>query len=112
MGTLHDELTDILDLLDTIFSEKINVDKKKEILRKRLELNLSEKLEKELKGMCNFSEAIAKRNMKKGILQGREEDILLILRQMMKEMHLDANGVVELLNLPTQEKEKYLSLLR
>ena len=112
LGTLQDELADILVLLDTIFSEEISIDKKKEILQKRLKSNLSEKLEKELKGMCNFSEAIAKRNMKKGILQGREEGILLILRQMMKEMHLDANDVVELLNLPTQEKEKYLSLLR
>ena len=86
-----------LELLRLLFKEEITAAQKKEQLRDRYELELTEDMEKELTTMCNLSEGIAEKHFNKGIKVGEkrgkkrwtkvgEANILLNLWQLEKNM--------------------------
>ena len=61
--------SDILDLLNTYFSNKIQPDEKKRVLDEKFNIAMTKEMEEEVNLMCNLSSAIEQ----KGRVEGREE---------------------------------------
>jgi len=62
--------TGVLRLLDVMFSENLDVEKKKQIMLSEFGIPMTKELEEGVSKMCNFSEAILERGMKRGMEQG------------------------------------------
>ncbi|MBQ4505400.1 MAG: hypothetical protein II983_06965, partial [Firmicutes bacterium] len=62
--------TGVLRLLDVMFSENLDVEKKKQIMLSEFGISMTKELEEGVSKMCNFSEAILERGMKRGMEQG------------------------------------------
>jgi len=65
--------TGVLRLLDVMFSEHLDVERKKQIMSSEFGISMTKELEEGVSEMCNFSEAILERGMKRGIEQGMEK---------------------------------------
>ena len=64
LGDHEDEAAvGVLRLLDVIFSQRLALNEKKEIMSSEFGIAMTEELEEEVKEMCNFSEAIWERAM-------------------------------------------------
>ena len=61
--------SDILNLLNTYFSNKVQPDEKKRVLDEKFNIAMTKKMEEEVNLMCNLSSAIEQ----KGREEGREE---------------------------------------
>ena len=61
--------SDILNLLNTYFSNKIRPEEKKRVLDEKFNIAMTKKMEEEVNLMCNLSSAIEQ----KGRVEGREE---------------------------------------
>lgn len=63
----------ILDLLNTLFSQEITPDEKKEILNQKFDIATTAELESEVQGMCNLGSAIENKGKEIGRAEGRAE---------------------------------------
>ena len=59
-----------LRLLDILFSPNIRAEEKKRILELEYGIPMTKELEKEVNDMCNFSDAVERRGLQRGIQQG------------------------------------------
>jgi predicted transposase/invertase (TIGR01784 family) len=87
----------ILDLLNTLFSQEITPDEKKEILNQKFNIATTAELESEVQGMCNLGSAIENKGKEIGRAEGREEQAKATAIRMSKkglpvEMIADAIG--------------------
>ena len=87
----------ILDLLNTLFSQEITPDEKKEILNQKFDIATTAELESEVQGMCNLGSAIENKGKEIGRAEGREEQAKETAIRMSKkglpvEMIADAIG--------------------
>ena len=74
LGDHEDEAAvGVLRLLDVIFSQRLALNEKKEIMSSEFGIAMTEELEEEVKEMCNFSEAIWERAMTEGRAKGIEQ---------------------------------------
>lgn len=62
-------------LLGVLFSEKLTVAEKLNILEEEYDIPIEENLEREVNYMCNLGEGIEERALEKGIILGRNEGI-------------------------------------
>ena len=78
-------------LLETLLSSKISIETKKQVLEKEYDIKVSKKLDRRQKVMCNLSEGIEERGIKKGeelvnilnaklLEAGRTEDMIRSVR--------------------------------
>lgn len=87
----------ILDLLNTLFSQEITPNEKKEILNQKFDIATTAELESEVQGMCNLGSAIENKGKEIGREEGREEQAKATAIRMSKkglpvEMIADAIG--------------------
>ena len=61
--------------------------------------------------MCNFSDGIEERGLKRGRQEGRREAILQSIRNAMKNLGITAEEAMRILGVPQKENEKYLKIL-
>ena len=68
---------------------------------------MTEELKEEVMDMCNFSDGIEERGLKRG----RQEAILQSIRNAMKNLGIPAEEAMRILGVPQKENEKYLKIL-
>ena len=72
---------------------------------------MTEELKEEVMDMCNFSDGIEERGLKRGRREGRQEAILQGIRNAMKNLGIPAEEAMRILGVPQKENEKYLKIL-
>ena len=55
--------------------------------------------------MCNLSKGVENRGIRKGIIQGREEEKLNSIRSLMKKLNLTLEQAMDVLDVPKSEQE-------
>lgn len=98
----------ILKLLDVLFSMDIAVTEKKRILQDEFGIMMTEELESEVWDMCNFSDGIERR----GYERGRNEGIVIAIKNLMKTMGLTLSQAMDTLLIPESDREQYAKVLK
>lgn len=74
----------VIALLSTLLSEELNAEDKKKILEQDFAIAMTEKIDKEVNEMCNYSKGIEERGIAKGMAQGMAQGMELI-RHLIKD---------------------------
>ena len=82
-------------------------DEKKKRLEKYFDFNTNAELKEGVNNMCNLSEGIYQRGKEEGILQGKEEGLLLAAKKMI-ENGTSYEEVSKILDIPQQIIEDYI----
>lgn len=110
LGNSGDTESDILKLLDVLFSEESAEDKKR-ILEKEFHIKMTKKLEREMMQMCNYSNGVLERGIERGMERGIEQGIKTALedsiRNLMNSMNWTEEQAMEALQIPKQQREQY-----
>ena len=77
-------------MLHTLLSNKVEEPKKRQVLEEEYDIQMSEKMEKEVSAMCNLSQGILEQGIqqgeRKGVRRGRQEQRIQDERQNIKRM--------------------------
>ncbi|WP_289117666.1 hypothetical protein [uncultured Dubosiella sp.] len=77
-------------MLHTLLSNKVEEPKKRQVLEEEYDIQMSEKMEKEVSTMCNLSQGILEQGIqqgeRKGVRRGRQEQRIQDERQNIKRM--------------------------
>ncbi|WP_305084924.1 hypothetical protein [uncultured Dubosiella sp.] len=77
-------------MLHTLLSNKVKEPKKRQVLEEEYDIQMSEKMEKEVSAMCNLSQGILEQGIqqgeRKGVRRGRQEQRIQDERQNIKRM--------------------------
>ena len=105
----------IIQLLSTLFSTRLSVVQKKEILGTVFHIPMTREIEEEVTEMCNLGEAIEQmgieKGMEKGMKQGHESSLLQSIKNLMDSMKWSAQQAMDALKIPKDEQEKYAARL-
>lgn len=101
----------VLRLLDVLFRSDKDVEERKRILEEEFHIAMNEDMEMEVRQMCNLSKGVENRGIRKGIIQGREEEKLNSIRSLMKKLNLTLEQAMDALGVPKDEWEKYKKML-
>ena len=99
--------SDILKLLDVLFSEEESAEDKKHILEEEFHIKMTRKLEKEMMEMCNYSKGVLERGIEQGIERGIEQVIDNSIRNLMDSMNWTEDQAMEALKIPEQQRNQY-----
>ncbi|MBR4026503.1 MAG: hypothetical protein IKJ01_02945 [Lachnospiraceae bacterium] len=102
----------VLKLLDTLLSTDTNVQEKKQILREDFQIQMTQRLEREVTEMCNLSKGVEEKGRKKGIEQGKKQGVLVSIINLMKNMHLSELEAMNVLGISEIEQEEYREMLK
>lgn len=97
--------TELLRLLEALFSHALPLAEKKRILQEEFNINMTQAFEMEVSEMCNLSQGIMEEGIEKGMAKGRQEGIqalVLSLQKFLKDQAMVAKEVAEQFGL-TQE---------
>lgn len=64
---------EILNLLNTLFSDTVRPEEKKKVLSEEYNIAMTTEMDEEVYHMCNLSTAISRKSKEEGIVEGREE---------------------------------------
>ena len=115
--------SDILKLLNTLFSNEIEVETKELILSKDFNISVTPNLEGRLLDMCNLSVGFEERGWRKGRAEGRAEGkaegrtegiletTITSIRNLTETLGLSVENAMAALKIPENEQQKYLELL-
>ena len=95
----------VLRLLDVLFRSDKDVEERKRILEEEFHIAMNEDMEMEVRQMCNLSKGVENRGIRKGIVQGREEEKLNLIRRLMKKLNLTLEQAMDVLDVPKSEQE-------
>lgn len=102
---------ELLDLLSTLFSKGIPVDKRKNILSTRYRIRMTKEFESEVTEVSRLSYAIAETGFNKGLAKGREEGQLELLFKLFIGGNLSLTVAATQANMTEEEflkkKEEY-----
>ena len=68
-----------IDLLNVLLTSQMDVEKKKKCLEQEFGIRMTKQMEEEADRMCNYSEYIEERGVKKGIEKGIEKGIIALI---------------------------------
>ena len=104
--TLGDPSTasDLLRMLDVLFSSMLDSQEKKAILSKEFNLPMTEEFDQGVNNMCNFSDGVFEEGMQKGIEKGQLEAV----RNLMKSLNCTVERALELLAIPLSERPRIM----
>ena len=106
------EAEGVLRLLDVLFRSEKGIEERKRILEEEFDIEMNEDMEMEVRHMCNLSKGVENRGIRKGIIQGREEEKLDSIRNVMDTLGLTMEQAMQALKIPKSEQEKYAHLLK
>lgn len=112
LGNLNEAGEDgILRLLDTIFS---NIDPKEKIavIQDDFGIPVVPAMEREVNNMGSFSDAFFARGIEQGIEQGVDKGRVESIEALMRKMNLSVNEAMDLLEIPKDDQQRYLSILK
>ena len=95
----------VLRLLDMLFRSDKDVEERKRILEEEFHIAMNEDIEMEVQQMCNLSKGVENRGIRKGIIQGCEEEKLNSIRSLMKKLNLTLEQAMDVLDVPKSEQE-------
>ncbi|MBQ4284439.1 MAG: hypothetical protein IJB96_11000 [Lachnospira sp.] len=99
----------IIKLLDTILANNITVEDKKEVLQKEFDIEPTEKIEKELRLMCNLSDNIEEKSIEKGRAEGKAEELIQNVNNAAETIGLEK--ALELLKVSRERYEAAIELV-
>ena len=103
-------------MIDVLFSEKINVNEKKKLLENEYGIKMTEEMEEEVLGMCDYSVGIYERGLAEGIAEGIgkgiEQNLLENIKSVMKNLSISLERALEIFNVPKSDYEKYKKLIK
>ena len=113
LGTDTDaEPKGVLRLLDMLLRSGRKSDEKKQILQDDFDIEVTQMLNEEELAMCNYSDYIEERGIKKGMAQGVAQGMLDAIRNLMDSMKMTAEQAMSALKVPESEYEKYKAMMR
>lgn len=93
-----DSKTEFLEMMNTLLSQTMDIEKKKRILEEKFHISMESKLGERVNLMCNLSDLVEERGIAKGREEGREEErkeSVCIMIEMLKDMGLTMESAVE-----------------
>ena len=103
-----------MNILRILADNGMDYETKNEALEK-YDIRLKGGLAKEVRSMCDYGDYVEKmgteKGLQRGILQGKEEERLVSLSSLMKNMKIDLHEAMKLLNIPESEYHKYMELM-
>ncbi len=110
----------LLDMLHLIFMEMKSSEEKESILQNDYGLRMSRDTRKELASMGGFMEPLLEIAVEQRVEQAvadttvkvSDEKDLTSLRKMMKNLHLSAQQAMDALEIPSDNRKKFISLLQ
>lgn len=97
---------DMIRLLNSLFSNEIGTEVKKDILENDFSIKMTENLDKEVSEMCNISEGVYEKGVEKGIAQGVTQANIETAKKLLKLNSYTFKQIAELVSLPVEEVEK------
>lgn len=85
-------------------STEISVNEKKKILKDEFHIEMTKKLEQEVRDMCDFSAGVEKR--------GEIKTTLNSIKRIMKNLQLNMEQAMDVLELPEQERMQYREMIK
>jgi len=101
----------LLNLLRLIFKEDMSGAEKRRLLEREYDMKLTEDMGEELDTMCNLSEGILERGIKKGEVEGDAKGRAASVRSLMESLNCTKERAMDLLKVPVNLRPKVLALL-
>ena len=98
----------VLRLLETLLSAKIEPEEKKQILQNEFDIKMTQAFDKEVTDMCNLSKGI----IEESLAEGMEKGIVIAIRNMMDKLKMTAEQAMDTMNISKDERSKYEELLK
>ena len=92
-------------------SEVADMDTKTKVLKSEFGANMPERLQDKEVKMCNYSEFVENRGIKKGRKEGRKEGKAEDLLNLMKKLKMTLEQALNTLSIPESEWEDYQTLV-
>lgn len=85
-------------------------------IQEEFNIKMTQELEREVSEMCNLSERVEQKGIEKGIAKGRTygivEGIATSIRNLMESMGWSIEQAMDALQIPTEERNGYLNMLK
>ena len=108
LGDVDDKMTGILKLLEVLLSSERGTKEKQKILQEEFGIRMTQELEREVSEMCNLSDGVEQKGIAKGIAKG----ITASIRNLMESMGWSIEQAMDALQIPTEERNGYLNMLK
>ena len=92
-------------------SDSLTAEERMDILSTQFSIEMTDKIESEVATMCNLSQGIEDRGIKKGIEIGEEKTFLKAARNLIQQKNWDKIEALKIVGVPEQELSKYIALL-
>ena len=112
LGDVDDKMTGILKLLEVLLSSERGTKEKKKILQEEFGIRMTQELEREVSEMCNLSDGVEQKGIAKGRTYGIVEGIATSIRNLMESMGWSIEQAMDALQIPTEERNVYLNMLK
>ena len=100
----------LLKFLEVLLSDEKTATAKKTILQNEFNVPMTQTLETEVYQMCNLSQGAIEKGIQKGIQkgygQGREEERIASVRNLMQNLHMTAEDAMKALNIPQEDRDR------
>ena len=105
----------VLRMLDVLLGSETSEAEKRQILQDDYGIQMTQRMEREVSGMCNLSKGIEEkcmaRGMEKGMEKGMAKGLLSSIKNLVKNMGVSVEQAMSVLEIPEAERQKYLDML-
>ena len=96
----------LLKFLEVLLSDEKTAAVKKTILQNEFNVPMTQTLETEVYQMCNLSQGAIEKGIQKGYGQGREEERIASVQNLMQNLHMTAEDAMKVLNIPQEDRDR------
>ncbi|MCD7905571.1 MAG: hypothetical protein LUG24_08420, partial [Clostridiales bacterium] len=100
-----------LKLVEVITSSDLSAQERLNIMKNDFNIKITKNIEEEVTTMCNVSYGIARRERNEGRVEGREETLVGTLKKLMKNLGIDIDQAMKLVEIPESDYSKYRRLI-
>ena len=93
-------------MLNLLFSEEIDYQKKKRELEESYRLNVSSQLGEEMYLMCNLSDLVEERGVQRGIERGMQQGIEQMVRNLLKFGDMSDEKILKVAEISKEQLEQ------
>ncbi len=114
-GPNQDNYNKLIKMLDVLLSSTINHETKRQILETQFGIEMTEEIEEELDTMCNLSQGIEDRGIRKGERNGQRKGVkkqaIRDIKNLMESFDISAVQAMEALKIPKSKQKEYKRLI-
>ena len=100
--------TDVLKLLDVLFSSETGAEEKRRILQQDFDIPMTQSFERKVDVMCNLSKGV----WEKGMEAGAAQNMLNSIKNLMGNTGWPIEQVMSMLGVPDADRPKYMEALK